>query len=369
MSDEIILEIINYAINNKFDKGRIFENSNSSLNRLSIELLKIQSGDIVFDLGSGLGSFLIDVMNYSFDKKIILKDLAGIDYNVDYVNIANMALKCLGNGEINPKIKYANALEQITCPYNKGFVYPPIGMKQNNIDKYIESELFDFKFTSRNSMEWIFIDRLLKYISGDTRAVALIPLKPLYNDADKQYRNILLNKGLIEGIIELPNGSLEYSGMKMCLVVFSRDNRKVKILDTTNSLTTSPTRFNKINLPYNEITKSYFSKDCETKTVEELIKLNNISPSNLSIKIQEIKNGIILSDVTIIFSSGSISTTTVLTFVDLLVIIMSFLFTAYLFIFLSLFANDCSLSHSTLPLLISLDVKILYPVFSFENLS
>ena len=304
ISYEEIDELIHYTINYNFDRGRIFENSNNTLNKLAIELLKLQSGDIVFDLGSGLGSFLIDTLRYSLDKRMVLKDIIGIDYNTEYVHLANMALKCLSRNLITPIIRYGNALEKIDYPYNKGFVYPPLGMKQNSMDKNISSKLFEYKFSTRNSIEWIFIDRLLSKISGDTRAVALIPLKPLYNDADKEYRNLLLEKGLIEGIIELPNGALEYSGIKMCLMVFSKKNYSVKILDATNFLSGATTRFSKINIQYQEIVKHYFSKSCESRTNEDLIKLNNITPSNLAIKVEKIKNGILLSSVAKVFTGS-----------------------------------------------------------------
>lgn len=279
------------------------EYSNNKLSELIIKLLRIDgSGHIVFDMGSGVGSFLANVYKYSINNEFVLKGLFGVELNAAKAYLSNMALQIITCNEVRPFVECANALERIKHPYTLGYVFPSFGVKFPGIEKIINSMYENIKFSNRNTAEWIFIDKLLR--EKPYRAAALTTTKALYNDADKEYRNRIIEDGYLEGIIELPAGALEFTGLKTCILVFSANNKTIKFIDASNVLDNSAKRFNKVEIPVEKILSMYNSKYVEYKTLKEAAECNNLVPSNALIKMQKPINAIKLSSKASIFTGS-----------------------------------------------------------------
>ena len=178
------------------------ESSNNYISELANDLLEIDgAGHIVMDFGSGTGNFLANVYKKAHDNKFVLKDLIGIEINVEQAHISQMALSILSDGSVNPQIIIGNALEKINYPYTKAYVFPPLGMRKLLNDDFRRSFLFqDMYLSNRNTAEWLFIDNMLSGLLGD-RAVALVTGKALFSNTDIEYRNKLVSSGWLEGII------------------------------------------------------------------------------------------------------------------------------------------------------------------------
>ena len=296
---EYIYEVLSGKSNT--DKSYI-ENANNNLCELAYNLLEIDgSGHSVLDLGSGTGNFLANVYKKSRENEFVLKDLVGIELNLEHAQISNMALNILSDGSVSPIIFAGNALEIVNYPYTRAYVFPPLGMKKLLGESTKKSNIFrDLYFSNKNTGEWLFIDSMLGGLLGD-RAVALVTGKALFNDADLEYRKRLLKSGRIEGIIELPSGSLSFTGIKVFMVVFSKDNKEVRFIDASNVATAENKRYMNFDLPVKTVTGMYYSKDAKTKPITELINATNLMPSTVMVDVKKLDNGVQLKDVSEIF--------------------------------------------------------------------
>lgn len=302
LSIDEIKEIIYFVLSNKTKYGKNNEeNISDNLSDLVIRLLNINNNEenVIFDMGSGNGNFLANVYKYSLQNNILLKDLLGVEQNKTQAYLSNMAMQIIRSNNIKPIIKNANVLEDSNIQYTHAYLFPSFGSKFLTLGKYENSKYPDIKFSIRNSTEWIFIDKLLK--GNPQKSVAIVTTKALYNNADKEYRNKIIEDGLLEGIIELPSGLFDSFAMKTYILVFSNNNTKVKLLDASSTSCYTYTSFRKLKLQVEKILSMYNDTDCQTLTNEECTKSNNLIPSKALIKIDENENTIKLSDVADIF--------------------------------------------------------------------
>ena len=278
------------------------ESSNNYISELANDLLEVDgAGHIVIDFGSGTGNFLANVYRKAHDNKFVLKDLIGVEINVEQAHISQMALSILSDGSVNPQIVIGNALEKIDHPYTKAYVFPPLGMRKLLNDDFRRSFLFqDMYLSNRNAAEWLFIDNMLSGLLGD-RAVALVTGKALFSNTDIEYRNKLVSSGWLEGIIELPAGSLSFTGVKVYMLVFSKNNKKVKFVDASNVIGVENKRYVNLELPIKTIEDMYYSKDVKTKPIEELIDVSNLCPSTIMLDVKKLENGVELKELADVF--------------------------------------------------------------------
>ena len=277
------------------------ESSNNYLSELANDLLEVNSGDIVMDFGSGTGNFLANVYKKAQKRKLVLKDLFGIEINVEQAHISQMALSVLSDGSVNPNIIIGNASEKVNYPYTKAYVFPPLGMRKLLNEDFRKSFLFeDIYLSNKNSIEWLFIDNMLSGLLGK-KAVALVTGKALFNDSDIEYRNKLISSGWLEGIIELPAGSLSFTGIKVYMLVFSRNNKEVKFIDSSNLISADNKRYVNLELPIRIIKEMYYSNEVKTKPIEELIDVPNLCPSTIMLDVKKLENGVKLKELADVF--------------------------------------------------------------------
>lgn len=251
-TDDELRDLSFYSTGYACEMGSRFSDSSSpSLAELAISLLKIEQGDRVFDLGSGEGAFLVDVHKYCESKGIELREMQGLDINPERVYLSQMNLNI--NNAYKAAIVCKDFIDGTGTFYNKGYAFPTFGMKTPDY-KRVKSLISDYVFNGRNSYEWVFVDRLLKDLSGCARrAVAIVPSRSMFNNADKEYRDTLIKAGLIETIVDLPAGALNFTSIKASLIVFSDGNKSVKVVDATNVGTGVVGKFSKFALPVDEI--------------------------------------------------------------------------------------------------------------------
>lgn len=269
--------LFEYAIEND---GRSMESSNKAICSLAIELLRIEAGDMVFDLGSGYGNFLADVVRNAQNRNIELKEVMGYEINPSAAAVSKMNLIISGAKYFN--IHEGDFTNGVSAMYNKGFAFPPLGMRFRENEKKIKSQLFkEYAFKpNRNSYEWLFVDRLLSGLTGfNRRAVALLSPRCLFNEDDKEYRDLLLKAGWIESIIELPAGSLNFTGIKVCMVVFSENNNAVSVVDATEAIDRAKGKFASFKLPYERVLQML--ETAPHKTIDELLEAHSLAPSSL----------------------------------------------------------------------------------------
>ena len=306
-SKEELREIVLYSLSDDITGYRDFvETSTFSVFEVAKQLLDIDgAGHIVVDIGSGNGSVLAKILAESHKNGYVLKDLIGYELNVEQAKMSQMALDILSDGDPKPIIKIGNALEAQNIVFTRGYCFPPLGMKQFLREKSKNSRIFKkIEFTTRNTAEWLFVDTLLGGLHEYGRAVAIVSGRALFNYADEEYRKALIESGLLEGIIELPNGSLNFTGIKPYMLVFSHGNKSVKLVDASNAIDAKTKRFNKIEVAVNKVLELYNSPDVPLKDINVLKDVNNLVPSNVLLNVEKPKNGVALSGLAEVFTGN-----------------------------------------------------------------
>lgn len=79
--------------------------------------------------------------------------------------------------------------------------------------------------------DYSYVAKAVNAVSSSGRAIILISENSLYNNIDKEYRQELIEKGLIETIITLPQGILPNTSIHYSLMILSSDNSAINIVD------------------------------------------------------------------------------------------------------------------------------------------
>lgn len=282
------------------------ESLGDSLIDIVEQLLNIDgAGHIVVDLGSGSGNVLRKILIDSQNKKIVLKDLIGYEINIEEAKMSQMVLDILSDGDTRAFIKIGNAFDETNLLCTRGYCFPPFGVKQFQKEMVRQSRLFNgIEFTNRNTPEWLFVDLLLSGLDRNGRAVAIVSGRALFNFADEEYRKALIKSGLLEGIIELPNGSLNFTGVKPYILVFSNGNKQVKLLDASNMVEKNAKRFYKVDILSNQIIAAYQEQDVPTRDIGFLKNINNLVPSNVLLSFEKPHNGVLLEKMAKVFTGN-----------------------------------------------------------------
>lgn len=279
--------------------------SNSLLSILNFLLDVDGQGHIVADYGCGNGRVLADILLKAQSKGIVLKDLIGYEINNDQAKMSQMALDILSNGRVRPIIKNCDVLEEKNIRFSRGYCFPPLGLKQIVREKGRQSKLFkSVEFTNRNTGDWLFVDNLLSGLEKNGRAVAVVCGRALFNYADESYRKKLIESGLLEGIIELPNGSLNFTNIKPYMLVFSYGNKKVKLVDASGAVDTKSKRSNKVEISAETVISLYNSVDVPNIDIDTLKDISNIVPSSVLLPVDKPKNGVPLGDIAEVFTGN-----------------------------------------------------------------
>ena len=224
-----------------------------SLLKLFLNILEIKDNDQVLNLYSDLGTFLITSFLYNptitaygsedyfvRDKLSILKASLfsnnikfentdkenGIVFN-DSAEENISTLKYFENRESQKVDKIFLNLSQIS------------GYYKNNIKEVTEeyrSKLENnFKIPNEilknTSLEWIFHILLINQLKEKGKGISLVKTNILYEPKNKNIRKYFEENGYIESIIYLPKNMLIDYPFPLALIVFSKENKKIKFID------------------------------------------------------------------------------------------------------------------------------------------
>lgn len=212
--------------------GRRGEGENitvKSIIDLSLELSTLEKEDTLLDIGSGIGTTLLEASKIS--------SISGIEINPD-----NYMLSCLLLDLFNIPIEkivnrdiFTYDLSEFNA--NKVFMNMPMGLKISG--KKFE-EVLKLKFDKsiyKNYIKsidssWIFALDVIENTEYE-KFVMLMNGNPLYSDNHQDLRKMLIDKGKVEAVIALPSNLLAYTAIPIYLVVFSHNNERIKFVDAT----------------------------------------------------------------------------------------------------------------------------------------
>lgn len=269
------------------------QNTPVDLCNLAIDLLDIQRGDKVCDFGCGFGSFLANVLIKAKEADFNL-DVSGMEINPNAADVSRIILSLLGKD--NSKIENGNVIDSKQEGYSKAFTFPPLAMKMFIGSEYRTSKMCpSLTFSNRNNTEWLFIDRMLSGLVKGGRAVAFVCGRALFSKQDKPYRDFLLKKGMIESIIELPSNLLFNTSINIYVIVFSSENKYVKLVDAGDCFFTN-TKKRKF-LDKGKVL-GLLNSDSVTKKLSEKLEIcENLIPSVLMLKVKKPSNAKTLGEV------------------------------------------------------------------------
>ena len=260
--DELLAFIVfSFSFNHYYKYHTKKENSiykscdslSDGLIKLFLNILDIKDNEEVLNLYSNLGDFLIASSLYNSsvtiygsedyfvrDKLSILKASLfsnnikfentdkenGIVFN-DSTEENISTLKYFENRESQKVDKIFLNLSQI------------LGYYKNNIKEVTEeyrSKLENnFKIPNEilknTSLEWIFHILLINQLKEKGKGISLVKTNILYEPKNKNIRKYFVENGYIESIIYLPKNMLIDYPFPLALIVFSKENKKIKFID------------------------------------------------------------------------------------------------------------------------------------------
>jgi type I restriction enzyme M protein len=222
---------------------RVFLNQKTSASKELESLVAsiLSKKQKVLDYCSGEGSFLIE-----YGKLYPQADLHGIEIDKDAYISSIVSLKLNGYRfkVFNEDALTPNSLFKLDYKFDAIFCNFPINLANKTGDYWHEhqSYLTEFKFDTKGlrTQDWDFISHAVNLLSEDGIAVIVVPLSMLFRKTEASVRDQLLEYGLLESIIQLPEKMLSYDNIPIALMVLSRQNNQVKFVDASKRVEIIP---------------------------------------------------------------------------------------------------------------------------------
>ena len=293
--------VIDYRDNSYFKNSPITQSH--ELNNLIFDLLSLnKEGDKVFDFGFSEGNFLLSTLDRAEKEGINIASISGCEIIHRFCMMTNMVFAILNYKNTNINLIDCDGVQGKDFVFNKGFVFPPFGLRYYEDYKIQLDD--NIIFNTRISSEWLFIDKMINASKEFDKIVAILLPRCLYNIADENYKKSLIKKGLIEGIIELPNNLFDGTTLKAYVVIFSRNNKEVKFVNASNMIKLQTKKGSSIILDNNRIFESYNSNDVEKVSNETLLKRDELNLTHISEMNLNFKNSVALSSVAEVFTGS-----------------------------------------------------------------
>ena len=226
MGDDIVL----------FQEPRTQFATSESVSKLAVRLLSIDDFESVADLCCGYGGFMV-----AAHKKNPCNMITGYELSTDTAVAAELRALVMGD---NVRVLQENVFSlgmDGDRKFTKIFCHPPYGGKRLNdlsasgfaeavSDEYPELQKLPFT-------DWFFSTLAVTLLSPGGKAVCLMNNGTLRGSLERRIRENFVRRGLVEAVIALPPRLLYGSGTGVSLVVFSRGNKKVRMVDATGSYT------------------------------------------------------------------------------------------------------------------------------------
>ncbi len=200
-----------------------------SISKLALRILDAKSGESVADFGSGFGDFLTLAAGQVKDNP-----LYGVEINTDASEISTIRTELFSG---NATIELG---DMFTTPEDKKFdkIFSNYPLRQDLTRKGEEylnllvNRLPDVRI--RRCSNWVFNCLLLDHLTDNGKAVAIMTNGDAWSQSDREIRRHLINSGLIEAVVALPSGLFSFATIATTLIVFSKGNKSIRMIDASN---------------------------------------------------------------------------------------------------------------------------------------
>lgn len=199
------------------------------ITELALNLLKLEEEDVLLDLGSGKGNFIFDSLESQEVSRVY-----GVDINPEAIFTSRVRAYFLGR-EVDFREGNIITNDYSGLGANKIFSNFPLGLRYRDSLKFVEENPKLYKYLKNAPMtithDWLFVLAGALAMAPGGRFVCIMGKRGTWNAADKEIRERLVEKGLVEGVIELNSGMLPGRNLGVSMLVISEGNREVRMVD------------------------------------------------------------------------------------------------------------------------------------------
>lgn len=255
--------------------------SPSSLNKLVTKIINLKDVESFCDFGSGDGKLLLNVFDAAHKNKFNCK-YTGYEINAKQV-LVSKCLMCMLN--VDATIINCDFMRDIhRGQFDKGYLYPPFGLKYS-IDEWDSLKgIYGDLFTSRTESELLYLLKALENIKENGKLVTIFTTGAAFRSSGMLARKYLVENNYVEGIISLPARTLGFTAIPIDLWILKKDQKKsnvIKMLDASNNILDKGSKI-AVELDVSTIIEEY-NNNAKCVSIED-IKKNEYS---LSINIYE----------------------------------------------------------------------------------
>lgn len=210
--------------------------SPSSLNKLVTKIINLKDDESFCDFGSGDGKLLLNVFDAAHKNKFNCK-YTGYEINAKQV-LVSKCLMCMLN--VDTTIINCDFMRDIhRGQFDKGYLYPPFGLKYS-IDEWDSLKgIYGDLFTSRTESELLYLLKALENIKENGKLVTVFTTGAAFRSSGMLARKYLVENNYVEGIISLPARTLGFTAIPIDLWILKKDQKKsnvIKMLDASNNI-------------------------------------------------------------------------------------------------------------------------------------
>lgn len=267
--------------------------TNDNVLEIGIRALNIEENSTIIDSFNGESGVLTNIYsqfvkegkNYSsikFFGQEIDKDSYEIGQFIAYLLINSNFEINLGNSIEEPAFLEKNTLKK----FNYGISVVPfiIRDKSDYVDKYNRFRYFKDRSVNYSNSSWILAEHVISTLDEDGKAAILMPMGALFRSAknDVTVKKALVNEDIIESIIKMPAGILNYTGVQTCWLIINKNKSaerkdKIQFVDLSEKAEVVGRRervikskyIDRILLELNEMKQSDISFIVDIKEIEE----------------------------------------------------------------------------------------------------
>lgn len=208
--------------------------TSGDIEKLATAVFAPSESTTVMDIGCGQGVFLTET---AFHEKA--GELHGIEIKANDAIVTKMKMLLL-NRDMNRILcedVFDMDFRNPELPqYDAVFCHMPIKQRLES-KQLLSCGLFDEKTAKRvsvHSSEWAYIRAMRKMLKKGGKGIAFIRASLLYLESEQEFRKELLESGMLEGVVLLPEGLLLNTGMQIAMLVLNENNNRVKMVNAAS---------------------------------------------------------------------------------------------------------------------------------------
>ena len=239
------------------------------LSELVIKLHEGRSNKKIIDLCSGKGQFLSMAANLYKNS-----ELFGVEIAMPNVIESRMLLDMMS---VKNSI-LTEDLFSIPCAPDYDLVFSDFPWRMSIYQDIREDKDSTFSYENiKKNVDWAFAGKAINSINENGRAYVLMPTGALNSTLDEKNRKQVIDKGLLEMSISLPAGTRFFTNIDYSLLVFSKGNENVKMVDATSFYTKGRKKLKVDNIinAINDNSSEYVKIIDNSTIIENSYKLNS----------------------------------------------------------------------------------------------